>query len=81
MSEKRKQAGSELCQALAQLGQRAEAITEQNLHLKSWDCFTFQVQLISSYQKLSSIEVVFPGGRLPSLKKIKIKLKIVLSLT
>ena len=25
-----------------------------------------QVKLISSYQKSSSIEVVFPGGRLPS---------------
>ena len=35
---------------------------------------TKQVQLISSYQKLSSIEVVFPGVRLPFLKLFKIVL-------
>ena len=32
---------------------------------------TKKIQLISSYQKLSSIEVVFPGGRVLTLQKLE----------
>ena len=48
---------NKLCQAQAQVGKHAEAIPEQ-------------VKLILSYEDLSSIEVVFPLGCLPSFQKI-----------
>ena len=60
----------------------ARMVRLQNLHLKVGNCIELygtvrkQIKLISC-----SIKVVFAGGCLPSFQKMKIKLKIVLSLT